>query len=212
MYQLRNRNIITELFNKLKDPKFINDNTNTKQLVLNAFFKNKMGEFSQEKEKIEIENRQLNERILQLENKLNEKGDDKAFNKSNNTLTVDNLTTSTMEEDQIQVFTYILLKNFEVKNIQFEEVENVFDINYDESFNLDLMVEEISNSLITLLKVKNQNDRAKIALYIKSLLKMCNDDLDSLKTTILTHFNGITKYDDQTTIKLKSKLRSVNIL
>jgi hypothetical protein len=108
--------LINELHDKLKDPRYLSENMSNKQIMVNTFIKNKMLEFSVEKERTDRENERLRNRISQLKDILKNNGSyEEAKNSSMDILS----------EEHIQIYTYILIKNFEVRRISNMKIEEV---------------------------------------------------------------------------------------
>jgi hypothetical protein len=80
--------------------------------------KEKLNEIAIDKAKLETENNNLKDKITNLELKLN-----KSHNNINREVF---LTESLMNEDQVKEFTYILIKNFEGKQIDKLNIYEVY--------------------------------------------------------------------------------------
>jgi cell shape-determining protein MreC len=84
--------------------------------------KNKLLEFSVEKERTDRENERLMTRITQLEDILKNNGSYEE---------VKNTSMDLLSEEHIQIYTYILIKNFEVRRISNNNIEEVVYFNLD---------------------------------------------------------------------------------
>ena len=82
--------------------------------------KNKLLEFSVEKERTDRENERLRNRISQLEDILKNNGSYEET--KNNSMDI-------LSDEHIQIYTYILIKNFEVRRISYTRIEEVIIVN-----------------------------------------------------------------------------------
>ena len=140
-------NILKEIVIRLRDPKFLIDSQTNKQIALNAFFKSKIEIYANEIDKLENENKKLKDFIYSIEN-TNTNNDKKETNKitpvniqqnyAENPITLDMIDTkknnssssstaplNLLNEDQLKYFTYVLIKNFEVRKIDYQTLKNV---------------------------------------------------------------------------------------
>jgi hypothetical protein len=124
--RLQSRDIVNELESIMKDPKFLNDKLQ-KPVILNAFFKSKIQEFSKEKEILMLRIKELEERE---KNYLKSKEKQSSLNKAEK-VKIDSQSQRSMSpslilsESDLQEFTYILMKNFEAKEITSSILEHV---------------------------------------------------------------------------------------
>jgi Ca2+-binding EF-hand superfamily protein len=158
---------------------------------MNSFMKNKLLEFSVEKERTDRENERLMNRISQLEN--NEE--------------VRNTSMDILSEEHIQIYTYILIKNCEVRRISNTKIEEVLFNDSDKDDNISSIETNIITRLCTLLKVGNIEDRMKLGVYIRTIFSSCRYDYYSIKSKLLSYFSDLIHYEPEHETELKSKLR-----
>jgi hypothetical protein len=108
--------LVAELLEKLKDPRYLSETTSNRQIILNTFFRYKFNELSVEKDRLNRENEELSDKVIDLEEKI-QKGH---FEGDMDTINSD------MGEDEIQIYTYILIKNFEVLKLTQKTIEEVY--------------------------------------------------------------------------------------
>jgi hypothetical protein len=200
----RKRNIIQELQDKLKDPRFLSESNTNRQIILNTFFKHKFNEITVEKDRLSIENEDLRQKIEYLE-----KRQVNGTPMAEETATIN----SDIGEDEVQIYTYILIKNFEVMKLTGSTVEEVNLCLKKILFKDDTgnMEEELLNRFISLLRVKNKNDKQRLSLYIKSLFKLCSGDYNQVKQKLTSYFGDITVYKEKKEKKMKKKLKKVKL-
>jgi hypothetical protein len=68
-------------------------------------------------------------------------------------------------------------------------------------------VEEIANKMITILKVRNINDKTRILTYIRSLSKLFYDELFTLKNYLIEYFNHINIYSESDQLNLSNEIK-----
>jgi hypothetical protein len=112
----KKRNLVNELHEKLRDPRFLSENHTNRQIIMSAFFKHKFNELAVEKDRLAKDNEELRLRVAQLEERVR-KG---TFEEDGDTIN-----SQEMGEDEIQIYTYILIKNFEVIKYDNKKIEGV---------------------------------------------------------------------------------------
>jgi hypothetical protein len=117
----RRRNLVNELQDKLRDPRFLSENTTNRNMVISTFFKQKFNELAVEKDRLNNENEDLKQKVAQLEERIR-KGNFSDADETDNNMVM----SSEMGEDEIQIYTYILIKNFEVLKYSNKKVEEVY--------------------------------------------------------------------------------------
>jgi len=139
--------LLKEIIIRLKDPKFLIDSHTNKQIALNSFFKSKIDFYILELEKYENENKKLKEFIFHIENNQNSTNKNNSLQNYSNKNTQKNYGEipstandyaenkknsssmsspySYLNEDQLKYFTYVLIKNFEVKKIDYNTLKEV---------------------------------------------------------------------------------------
>ena len=147
-----------EIILRLRDPKFLIDSQTNKRIALNSFFNSKVESYIIELEKLDEENKKLREYVYYHENpnnssninNENKKKDnsisdkintnqkknyndlpstiDIADSKRNNQSSSISSQNTYLNEDQLKYFTYVLIKNFEVKKIDYNTLKDVINI------------------------------------------------------------------------------------
>ncbi len=145
-----------EIILRLRDPKFLIDSQTNKRIALNSFFNSKVESYIIELEKLDEENKKLREYVYYHENpnnssninNENKKKDnsisdkintnqkknyndlpstiDIADSKRNNQSSSISSQNTYLNEDQLKYFTYVLIKNFEVKRVNCNYLKEVF--------------------------------------------------------------------------------------
>lgn len=94
---------------------------------MDNFIKKKLTDFTKEKEKYQKDNELLNDKIKELENRLQVLEQGAEVQKQTNEKVITDYV-AYLDEDQIKEFTYILIKNLEAKGIKrVEEVKISFN-------------------------------------------------------------------------------------
>jgi hypothetical protein len=76
-------------------------------------------------------------------------------------------------DDQFKEYTYVLIKNFEVQNLNNNKLKEIFDqIDKDSE---EIVLNDLALKIAQELKITSLNDQSKILIYIHSLLVFCDN-------------------------------------
>lgn len=73
-------------------------------------------------------------------------------------------------------------------------------------------VEDLSTKFITILKVKNINDKTKIFNYIQSVFSLYKSNVKLIKEKLLSFFEIMTTYEQEKELSMRKKLYIVQII
>lgn len=166
------------------DLKFIQDNPDDKLDNVTHLFKSKLIESLQEKEKLE-------EKIKAYEEKL-KSGEYGGFLTSGSKI-------NTLTEEELNDYTYILLKNFEAKKISkdmamkklFKDILSKYSLK--DADNNSPILSGIIEKVILVLKA-NDNDSKKIQFFIESLFIMANENMTIFMEKFMEFFDSVKTY------------------
>lgn len=98
------------------------------------------------------------------------------------------------------------IKNHLIINFLKQKIfgEDLINLSFDE------LAKYLEDQIITLLKVKNENDKNNVSLYTKSIVKYNKNDFNELKSSFIAFFDIIKIYSEQDEIKFRKKLIKVN--
>lgn len=184
------------------DIKYIQDNPDDKLDNITHLYKSKLIECLNEKEKLEAKNRTMEEKIRLLEGGL---GYGETNNKGSNSGNV-------LTEEELNEFTYILLKNFEAKKINRDGAMNKIlkDIltkySIKDGNNNEIILSSLTEKIISIVKA-NDNDARKIQYFMTSLYVMSNEDMSLYIEKFLELFDSVKTYSRDEEAKLSKKIK-----
>lgn len=127
----------------------------------------------------------------------------------------DPLKSGMFTEDQLTEFTYIMIKNFEAKHLNYEEandkiIREAFFVNRESSsLNTDTnaIINKLCFSINTHLNIKKEEDKNKIRMFLTAILALSNSDIEVFMEKVISLFYNVKIYKQEKENKIKKKLR-----
>ncbi len=223
----------TRFFN-YNDIKYIQENPESKFDNLTLLLKSKLQEKITENEKLKNKNRILEEKLELIEQQTGLKIKDEESqeeeeedlkieprNEDSQRLRIsqqdaneenDPYQTKHFDEDQFTEFTYIIIKNFEAKKLSRaaaekmlrEETIGTFSDTNSMSNNF---IKNISMKLIKFLKIKNEEEKSKMNIFMNTLWNLTGNNLELFEEKFFALFDNIKIYSDEEFFILSKKLK-----
>lgn len=115
-----------------------------------------------------------------------------------------------LDEDELNEYTYILIKNLEALNLITEQlVDIIFDFDLEASNALN----NLYNRLLSILQLTNRSEKDKLQSYLITLNSIAEGNFYEVKERILSFFEAINCYSEEQIELYEAKLKKVmNIL
>ncbi len=228
----------TRFFN-YNDIKYIQENPESKLDNLTLLLKSKLQEKIKENEKLKNKNKLLEEKLEMIEQQTGikikneesqeeEEEEDQNFdnkNEDSQRLRIsqqdyneenDPYKTKQFDDDQFTEFTYIIIKNFEAKKLSRSAAEKMLREDTIGTFSdtnsmSNNFIKNISVKLIKFLKIKNEEEKSKVNIFMNTLWNLTGKNLELFEEKFFALFDNIKTYSDEEFLTLSKKLKK-NIL
>jgi hypothetical protein len=158
----------------------------------------------EEKEK-EIQG--LKDKIVQMENNIDVNVNIMPTEDINNQNGGEDTMTNQLSEEQFNEMTYILIKNFEAKNIDIKIAQGQMfnDEILSDAANL---TEKIADKIIGVLKNSNQANKEELVKYLKYFFAHYGINLETIRDQFISVFENISTYPKETCDEMDQILRN----
>lgn len=132
-----------------------------------------------------------------------------SIQKNDTKLTATKKELTPLNHEELNEFTYVLIKNFEAKEISFEKAQSIFisEMEAIDSKSKSELIDILTLKLTELLKCTLSQDIEKISTWIYTLFPLCNENKQKVIENILTILANGRSYTSEEDLILRKKVK-----